>query len=87
MVVDPRKWFNRGDAALTAEETCPWSTFKDWSSSRSFELTCRPAPSLLRYRADPRTYSADVNFLFLAFWQIGSLLEECDSPEGGMVWP
>ncbi|MCH7570705.1 MAG: glycosyltransferase family 39 protein [Deltaproteobacteria bacterium] len=26
---------------------------------------------------------ADEGFLFLAVWQIGSLLEECDSPEGG----
>lgn len=40
-------------------------------SSRSFELPCRPVSSLLRYQADPTIYSADVNFLFLAFRKAG----------------
>ena len=42
---------------------------RNWSAPL-LRATCRPASSLLRYRADPTIYSADVNFLFLAYWQI-----------------
>ncbi len=67
---------------LGAQETCPCYSLET-GVPRSFELPCRPASSVLRYRADPGICLADVNFLFLALWQIGSLLEECDSSEGG----
>ena len=44
---------------------------RNWSAPL-LRATCRPASSLLRYRADPRIYSAVVNFPVLAHWQIGS---------------
>ena len=55
---------------LGAAETCACSTYQKLECS--FELPCRPASSVLRYRADPRIYSAHVNFLFLALWKIGA---------------
>ncbi len=78
-VVDPRRWFNRGDTATVtlwaasqlysaSRKHVSDAFIKDWSLSGSFELPCRPARSKRRYRAD--LYSADVNLPFLAFWQV-----------------